>query len=366
VAATYVYKLAPKTAFHFGLRGVGIEATATFCPADTLFAALCLTLREWEGNEALEEWLRGFPTGPGASPPPLRLSSAFPYAGEVLFFPRPLLPANLSPELGRSRAKTLKKIEFVSAGILRAWLAQEDLSAELDDELLLHGGKVWVRRDELDRLEPFRTTQRSPIRMWKMDTLPRVTVDRQSSASAVYQAGVVRFKVGAGLFTLVEFLGDGAEAERTRLTTLFEVMGDGGLGGERSSGYGQFKLEGPEAFEGFGGEGEMFLTLAPYHPTPAEVAGGVLGEAAAYHLLTRRGWVGSPEGLNLRRRLVRLLGEGSVLLHPQSGARASYGDLADVTPRDEDDREALSHKVWRYGIAFPVPASRPVGREEEA
>jgi len=363
VGATHVYKLAPKTAFHFGLRGVGIEATATFCPADTLFSALCLTLREWErdGSQALEAWLQGFPTQDGDGPPPLRLSSAFPYAGEVLFFPKPMVPANLSVELGRARAKTLKKIEFVSEGILRAWLAQEDLGAELDDELLLHGGQVWVRREELGKLDPFRDSQRSP-RMWAVDTLPRVAVDRMTSRSAVYQAGVVRFKPGAGLFSLVEFLGDGDEAERKRLTTVFEVMGDGGLGGERSSGYGQFELQGPQAFDGFEAlGGELFLTLAPYHPTRSEVLAGVLDEGAAYGLLTRRGWVGSPEGLNLRRRLVRLLGEGSVAHHV---GQASYGDLADVTPRDETGQEALGHKVWRYGIAFPVPIARPAGREE--
>ncbi len=364
MSATYLYKLAPRTAFHFGLRGVGLEETAAFCPADTLFSALCLTLREWEagGSEALEGWLRRFPPLNDGGPPPLRLSSAFPYAGEVLFFPKPLLPANLPAGTRQTQAKTLKKIAFVSEGIFRAWLAQEDLNADVRDEQLLHGGRVWVTEAEVNKLEPFRDKGAGPIRMWSAQMLPRVTVDRMTSRSSVYQAGVVRFRPGAGLFTLVEFLDGDATAEAARLTTLLKVMGHGGLGGERSSGYGQFDPVDPVPLGGFDPlQTNLFLTLSPYHPTRDEVAAGVLGEGASYDLLTRRGWVGSPEGLSLRRRLVRLLGEGSALRRMD---RPSYGDLAEVTPQDEKVQEKLGHKVWRYGIAFPVPAAEPVEGEE--
>ena len=63
-----------------------------------------------------------------------------------------------------------------------------------------------------------------------------------------------------------------------------------------------------------------------------------------------------------RRRMVRLLGEGSVLRQVH---QPSYGDLADVTPLDEAGKPALAHKGWRYGIAFPVPAAGPVMKKEE-
>jgi CRISPR-associated protein Csm4 len=365
VGATYLYRLAPQTAFHFGLRGVGVEETAAYCPADTLFSALCLTLREWEhdGSQKLEGWLARFPPLNGGGPPPLRLSSAFPYAGDVLFFPKPLVPANLPAETRQTRAKTLKKITYVSQAILEAWLAQEDLNAQVDDDLLLHGGRVWVTRDERDKLKDFGDPGTGQIRMWATQARPRVTVDRATSQSAVYQAGVVRFRPGAGLFALVEFLNGEAEAERAWLSTIFQVLGDGGLGGERSSGYGQFELVAPVPFGGLGMAGsDLFLTLAPYHPTQAEVTANVLGRDASYDLLTRRGWVGSPEGMYLRRRLVRLLGEGSML---HDAGQPSYGDLADVTPREREE-EMLSHKVWRYGIAFPLPAVKPVVPEEVA
>ena len=357
--ATYIYKLAPHSAFHFGLRGVGVEESASFCPADTLFSALCLTLLEWEtdGKQALESWLARFSPGESGLPP-LRLSSAFPYAGEVCFFPRPMMPANMADETApQGEAKTLKKIRLVSEGILRAWLEHKPLSGELNDEQLLHGGRVWVTSGERDELKAF-LDKDDVIRMWTNRTRPRVSIDRMRSNSSVYQAGVVRFKPGAGLFTLVEFPDDPQGAERARLTTLLQVLGHGGLGGERSSGYGQFDLKGPKPFEGFGAlRGERFLTLSPYHPTWPEVQAGVLKSGAAYKLQTRRGWVGATGALHLRRRSVCVLSEGSILHHR---GQASYGDLADVSPRYEDGHPILNHKVWRYGIAFPLPVLAPL------
>lgn len=367
MSAIEIYKLVPHAAFHFGLRGVGVEATESFCPADTLFSALCLTLRQWEpdGNQKLEAWLEGFPSLNGGAPPPLRLSSAFPYAGEVLFFPKPMVPANLKREERQTQAKTLKKITFISEGILRAWLDNEKLGPELRDDHLLDRGRVWVTADERAKLKTFQETTPGEIRMWAKQTVPRVTIDRATSQSAVYQAGVVRFKPGAGLFVLVEFLND-KKAARQRLTALLHVLGHNGLGGERSSGYGQFEPQEPQPFEGFGvSDGGRFLTLSPYHPTWPEAQAGVLEAGAAYDLQTRRGWVGSPEGMNLRRRFVRVLGEGSVLRHARGGPQRSYGDLVDVTPRDEQGQEALGHKVWRYGIAFPVPVSLPLDEEKK-
>ena len=116
MAAMKLFKLAPRTAFHFGQRGVGMEGTQVFCHADTLFSALCLTLRELEreGSAALTRLLERFPRqGQPADSPPFRLTSAFPYAGDVLFFPKPLVPGNLKPAVGQEHGKTLKEVQFV-------------------------------------------------------------------------------------------------------------------------------------------------------------------------------------------------------------------------------------------------------------
>lgn len=381
MAAIKLFKLAPRTAFHFGQRGVGVEGTQVFCHADTLFSALCLTLRELEpdGRTALTRLLEKFPRqGHPIGPPPFRLTSAFPYAGDVLFFPKPLVPGNLGLVVSQEYGKTLKEVKFVSQGIFAAWLNNDALDDYLKDENFLHSGDLWVTSDERETLEVFRDEATGKVQLWKSEPVPRVTVDRVTSKSTVYQAGRVRYRgvklqdgeLRAGLWVLVEWPGEEPDkAQLDWLTKLFTVLGDSGIGGERSAGYGQFDLEGPTDFAGFGLHGlhERWLTLAPYHPRSDEVGeGGVLGEHSAYTLLIRRGWVGSPEGMSLRRPLVRVLGEGSVLHHPAAGARESYGGLADVTPAVMDPAKGgTGHKVWRYGIAFPVPVGIPVSQRGE-
>jgi CRISPR-associated protein Csm4 len=386
LAAMKLFKLAPRTAFHFGQRGVGVEGTQVFCHADTLFSALCLTLRELkpDGNAALTALLEQFPRpGHPTDLPPFRLTSAFPYAGDVLFFPKPSVPGKLKPEASQERGKTLKGVEFVSQGIFTAWLNNEPLDGYLEDENFLHSGDLWVTPNERAALEVFRNEETGKVQLWKSDPVPRVTVDRVTSKSTVYQAGQVRYRcvklengeLRAGLWVLVDWLASippnigGDEGGASWLTKLLTVLGDSGIGGERSAGYGQFDLEGPTDFAGFGiqGLGKRWLTLATYHPRPDEVGeDGVLGKGCSYKLLIRRGWVASPEGMSFRRPLVRMLGEGSVLHHPKAEERGSYGDLADVTPEVMDpDKGGTGHKVWRYGIAFPVPVGIPVPEKKD-
>jgi len=382
MAAMKLFKLAPRAAFHFGQRAVGVEGTQVFYHADSLFSALCLTLRELEpdGNGALNKLLEQFPRqGRPAKPPPFRLTSAFPYAGQVLFFPKPLVPGNLGSATRQEHGKTLKEVTFVSQGIFGAWLSNTPLDSYLKNENFLHDGDLWLTSDERQALEDFRDEETGKIVLWKEATVPRVTVDRVTSKSAVYQVGRVRYRrvklkndaeLRAGLWVLVDWLGEGAdEAQVQWLTKLFAVLGDSGMGGERSAGYGQFDLQGPDDLASFGIPelGERWLTLAPYHPRPDEVGeGGVLGQGCSYTLLIRRGWVASPEGMSYRRPLVRVLGEGSVLHHPTAGARESYGDLADVTPAVMDPEKGGSgHKVWRYGVGFPVPVGIPILQDDE-
>ena len=54
------YHLQARSAFQFGLRGVGIEASAPYAPSDTVFSALCHALRQQFGVDTLEEFLQGY------------------------------------------------------------------------------------------------------------------------------------------------------------------------------------------------------------------------------------------------------------------------------------------------------------------
>ncbi len=223
--------------------------------------------------------------------------------------------------------------------------------------VLLQGGQTGVTTEESKQLRSFEDRRTGEIRLWVDETTPRVTVDRATNRSQVYAVGRVRFAPRCGLFFLVEY---GDPALRARLEMVLRTLGDTGVGGERSSGHGQFDLEVAGAFplaEPPSDQANGFATLSLYWPTELEVQGKVL-EGASYGLVNRWGWIGSPDGMNLRRMGVRMLTEGSVLRQ-----RRPEGALADVKPLDPAPVPNVPHDVWRYGLAFPLQC-RVLDRKE--
>lgn len=343
MATCTVYRLEPRAPFHFGERGVGIEETAETFRSDSLFSALCVVLREGWGRAALEELLGAFLEG---GEPPFLLSSCFPYAGEVLFFPRPMLAPPLAEQYPDT-AKRLKSVRFVSSEIFRRWLDGTSVDAEARAANFIGASRAWLSAAERARLAGLLPAgageDGTPALWWKGD-VPRVTVDRRTAASAVYRCGRLVFQAGCGLYFLVQWRD---AAFRPRLEQALRALGDAGLGGRRSIGHGQFEPRAAEPIELPSAPApDALLTLALYWPTPAELAAGVLDGPARYDLLSRYGWIASPEGRSWRRREVRMVAEGSVL----AGVGTARGALARVTPRGFQ-----AHEVYRYGLAFPLP-----------
>lgn len=318
---------------HLGEHGIGLEETAEFVHSDTLFGALCFAWAELYGVGALEELLAGFVGGR----PDFLISSAFPRLGSVRLFPRPMLPLPAK----EAAAEELKDIRWVSESLFLAWLRGEDLTAEADPANIL-GEEVWVSgRERAGLLRP----DARPY--WTVDIVPRVALDRVTSRSNLYYVGQLRFAPDCGLFCLV---AAGRDEVYERVRAALGVLGELGLGGERSLGLGSFTVEDAGPWAG-PAAGPRFVTLSLYHPTPAELAGGVLTAGAAYRLIVRSGWIASPAWPGRRRKWVRMITEGSVLV---GDSDRLYGDLADVTP---PQAVPGAHPVYRYGYAFPVGVS---------
>lgn len=353
MAQLSAYKLVPRagSAFHFGLRGIEAEVSAEFCPSDSLFAALTSVVADLEGESGVDEFAGAFAAGEAA--PPFLLSSAFPYANRVRLFPLPKLRLQVTP--GKGVYKRLKNLAFVSERAFRHMLDGKNLDDLLEDENLLQGSKVLVTPEEREGLPGLRGG-----RIWETGAVPRVTLDRGTSASQIYHVGRVSFAPQCGLYFLVHWRTDGW---RRRLEELLAHLGDAGLGGRRSVGHGQFhpiedgELELPEG----GQEGGFFLTLSRYHPTRQELKAGVLGEGASYRLQAVTGWLASPVEKAQRRKLLRLIEEGSIL---RGVGDDTYGDLADVRP--EYEQAVMSHPVYRYGYALPIQVAPHVVKEGEA
>lgn len=362
------YRLVPRGAFHVGERGVGMEETSVVIHSDTVFSALCVALRETGHalNPLLKRWPRAMTRGeavdlaPGDWPPPFAVSSAFPYAGDVYFLPRPLLTlVGLSESEVPGLGKRLKKVRFVSeqvfAAIVNAQPLGPLLGSFIPEGASLQDGAVMAAVAEVEQLRRrFADPLSGATRFWSKDTASRVALDRKSTRSQVYGVGRVTFAAGCGLALLVAY---NDESLRPSVERALRVLGDAGLGGERSSGHGQFSLEVAGAYQPPAVQvPNGYTLLSLYWPTRHEVAGGVL-DAASYGLLMRRGWVSSPDGSNLRRRSVRMLSEGSVL------RRLPQGALADVKPLDPFPATNVPHDVWRYGVALTVPCRDAEAKE---
>ncbi len=345
--ARLAYRLMPFPGggFHLGREGLDQEVSSETFPSDSFFAALVAAQIARDGPESAQVIIESAP----------RLSSVFPRAGTLLLFPMPRLRVNLGDTLHPGVGKVLKKLQYVSPVILDlllkgaamdSWLPHGGQSSE---GALLQDGRVWIARQEIKSLpvdwHKLDDEALQARRIWQAQRVPRVTIDRVNNSSQIYHVGRTTFAPDCGLWFLADIPRDeGAFYE------LLLYLADSGIGGERSAGYGAFKVEPvtppnlPSAQRA-----PRVMTLSRYNPTPEEWAAGVLGGQASYELVDVGGWLASPGGPAQRRKRVRMVEAGSILAAPVP----ITGRVMDVRP-EYDQSGAPAHPVYRSGIALTV------------
>ena len=382
------YDLTFRTGLHLGRytgpaqKGqLGLQKTEVYIPADTLFSALCQTWATFYGSGALQTFLNRYTEN--SANLPFRLTSAFPFAGNVRFFPKPVV--NLYTGDAKDDKK-VKNVQFVSHKVFEAILNGEP--PKLSNDLLINGGKMWVDACEKKQLEAlpisteeFSDTQKCTVdtsekeqletepkpseknkkenqneaeddlTVWKTDTRPRVRLDRGTHESQIWHVETLTFNKGCGLWFAVEF-EDPDDVQKTddknKIHTLLWVLGDAGIGGERNAGYGLFEFEKKSAELDTAAGRSRFVTLAPMCPKSEDELKTLISEKdAAYSLNPRTGW-GNSTGTPFRRKQVMMFDEGSVL----TTTDRQVGRLVEDLEPDGDD--ACSHPVYRYGYAWPV------------
>ena len=364
-----VFRLEPRkgSGLHLGREGLDLEQSAESFPSDSLFAALVGLYARLFGAEEVAGFLAQWPTETHPErTPPFRHTSLFPFAGELLLFPMPRIPIEPERNEQRPRARKLsKKIAYVSPRILERLLKGESmqdwLPETLDDTgakgLLLQGGHVWIAQEEWEQLPKHVRKDASnyppDVRLWKVDPVPRVTVDRRSNRSVIYHVGRTVFAEGCGLWLMAEDSSDGL----AQLEMLLGYLTDEGIGGLRNVGYGAFKLQPPQDAPKLGTRDAPYaLLLSRYNPTPEEWRAGVLGtpeereqSPVSYELVDIGGWLYSPQAPAQRRKRVRMIEVGSVVRAPQP----LTGRLVDVRP-EYNNAYRFPHPVYRSGIAFTL------------
>ncbi len=151
----------------------------------------------------------------------------------------------------------------------------------------------------------------------------------------------------AGLYFLVDFSSRSSVTPNAFLEVM-EFLGEEGIGGERSSGAGQFEIEVsdlPAEWETLldfeAGNAHSLVSLFWQNPISRSMV-----QNARYELRERGGWITSPsaEGRQMRRKALQMFMEGSIFPVRPLGA------LADVTPQG-----FTRHRIYRSGISFSLP-----------
>lgn len=310
--------------------------------SDTLKSALFSSLMEL-GMEAGESFWDSF-----------RMSSAFPYLGELHFYPKPqsLLPFRLSDEQGHGKEhfrKDLKKISWLEESLLERCLQGNDFELPINS---IEGAFACQDKDGAQRLH-----QQIP---YEHELAERVTVSRQpvkdGKQAEPFYFDRWHFAPEAGLHFLIT-----PPEDAQMLQTALRLLGDNGLGADRSVGCGHFHFDPDRHWEEISlqvpDEASSHLALGLYNPSREELEQARL-EDSAYRLIRRGGYIaspGRPELLNLRKRSASFMQEGSIISGP-----APIGRLLDLRPRssaEESLPEAARdmHPIWREGRPLFLP-----------
>ncbi len=321
----YLYKLKFKGATHFGDTGIDLENVSEWVNSDTLFSALMNANRVLNGKDATSTLIGAF-----KDKPPFLISSLFLYQGDNHFLPRPLFDDHISRDLKREMGKELKKLRW----------------------LTLRGFLKWMNGSNIKKvdIEEMKSLQDEYRNAFTYEIRPRVTLDRVTQNSAIYHAGYVHFKQGAGLYGLVAFHD---ESYIEHFKNILKTVGEIGLGGERTYGAGMFEIVSFDQVTGLFEEIlniniPIYTLISLYHPSESEAV-TIVDKLIAFDTLRKKGWITSGRyALPLKRKSVGFIIEGSVL------GEQPVGSLVDVTP-DSAPFEILNHRVYRYGYAFTVP-----------
>jgi CRISPR-associated protein Csm4 len=328
--------------FHFGQHGLGQEETLTTLPSDSLFAALVARLALAQGRTAVDQFMEPFLLGK----PPFVLTSCFPFAGEVRFFPTPLTAYRSGEADGPVRVKDLKKVRYVSEAIFNRLLHGEKLGNFFAKAVPLQDGAILAAAEDQKHLP---SGDSSTAKLWSTEKRPRVAIDRATNFSNIYFTGQVTFAAGCGLWFATRWLED-SPAFQKQVADLLADLAAAGLGGERSSGFGACKITPAAEVELPEAPAKAWVSLSRYLPARDELH-ALRASQACYSLERVGGWLESPGSSGQRRRSLNLVVEGSVL-GPLDALIP--GRVVDVRPRYETNPDPLGHPVYRSGLSFAV------------
>jgi len=349
---------------HFGELGIGLEQTSERVLSDTLFSAWMSAYAKLFGKDEVGQILQEYEQNPQSA---FRISSTCIYhcyeEEYTYYLPRPLVfPKGYPQEDDWEIDKVYKKLNYLPLEVWHRWYqSEEGMTNDIDELREIAEAKTKYDIPKDGNLYEARTFAYGET--FKTCLIPKVAVDRITRATNFYHTGFVKFRWEperdeyTGLYFLINFPPNFDQNIKENLRMSLELLGEEGLGGERSSGAGRFEPEWLDLDETWQDIVAPQITnphhclISLYWQNPKNgLPNGLLEESSSYELVERRGWISSPfSGRQLRRKSVGMFAEGSVF--PIS----VFGELANVTPSDF----RANHSIYRSGICLSLPINKP-------
>ena len=352
---------------HFGELGIGIEETSERVRSDTLFSAWISAYAKLFGGEKVAELLNKFSKQGDDKETPVKISSTFIYSytdeddktgkGEqyTYYLPRPLKFPPGYPKEDLSFFKAYKKLAYLPLEIWQRWYQGKGFT-DVDRQELEKKIKQNETKGDLEAAKAFEYSK-----TFKKEKYPKVAIDRVTAATNFYHTGLTQFQYEqnskgvnkqSGLYFLLHFTEVNSELEDSFRAAL-NLLGEEGLGGERSSGAGRFTVDYwgnlPEPWKNIklnNKESYHCLLSLFWNPSIPDK----LLKNSSYEIIERGGWIGSHLGRQLRRKKIHMFTEGSVF------ASETEGSLADVTPSQLiTNGKYQFHPIYRSGISLSIP-----------
>ncbi|AEB09564.1 type III-A CRISPR-associated RAMP protein Csm4 [Desulfobacca acetoxidans] len=340
---TYEVCLWPRSSFEFVPR------------AETLFGAICWTIRSFWGENKLTDILAEF-----SRKPPFLLSSSFPCqrlrSGKIIhYLPRPILrPLSLNDIVGccteakpdhkglsydspgqsaftwiMEQYKQCRKIAFITSAAL-------DLFSSASDELPLF--KAFLE----GQLQEPKWRSNQGMAKTKIDRLGQAT----SGAGNLFFQEEQFLSQGWGLYFLVR-----TDHWSDLIYPVFRFLEDSGIGRNAHTGRNQFRLEWTAEPDWLpSGKGPRFICLSPYCQN---IGDDIDWDASTYGVKSFQGAVESREefaGSPVWKRRFLMVQEGSCLIASQ--VKDYYGCLVPSS-------EIKGKTVYTYAITWPLHLDMP-------
>lgn len=320
-----------------------------FPASDTLFGAICWGIKRIYGESRLLEILNGFQKKPA-----FILSSAFPYLesnGSILpFYQKPvsagLCASDIAEMVGADKKKKVKviteykkfkKAEYVSDSIfvkLINGLSEKELFNDYRNESIKIEGKMLLTKEDKERF--FKDSKPAyKIESVQKNSIDRLTMSTGEEGQTFYQQEYFTSPVFKLHFLI-------KTDDINLFKPVFRYLEDKGIGGNRSTGKGRFKIEVVKEVSIGNKISSKFVALSRYIPEITEVT------PILYEIFPWRSKVESEaefKGEDVWKARVMYLKEGSIFEAKER--KEFYGRLPVV-------KEIEGQKIYQNGITFPA------------